>query len=352
MLLAMLSNLMMISFNVYAIGSNAESMGIENPGVSGNDCVKVSYDGARDVDGNRKFIINNICHEPIFIMFCTTFSDAERKKYMISYNNAEECGPKVNENVYYRSRAQNLDADSKFEPIYRFRGDLHVAACKGKYIGDAGSYSYYKETDMKGNINCIASKIAKKTSKTDNALGPKMVIVPGKSYEIGKYEVTQKEWREVMGTNPSSFNKCGDDCPVDSVSWDDAQEFIKSLNTKTGKIYRLPTGEEWLYACYGGNQTEYCGGNNLDSVAWYEDNSSKTTHQVGLKQSNSYGIYDMSGNVNEWVQDGYEGSSKRASYGGSYNDPTVYARAVHPPFMNWSDFRHYEVGFRVARTLP
>lgn len=126
-------------------------------------------------------------------------------------------------------------------------------------------------------------------------------------FYIGKYEVTQKEWETVMGCNPSCFK--GENLPVENVSWNDCQEFIKKLNELTGMNFRLPTEAEWEYAARGGRKSQgykYSGSNNIDDVAWYGDNSSETTHQVGTKQPNELGIYDMSGNVREWCSDLYD----------------------------------------------
>ncbi len=123
---------------------------------------------------------------------------------------------------------------------------------------------------------------------------PVMVRIQGKKYEIGKYVVTQSEWKAVMGSNPSHNNKCGDNCPVEGVSWNDAQEYIQKLNANTGRQYRLPTEDEWEYACYGGSKTTYCGGNDLNVVGWADGNSFwGSTHPVGQKQANGYGLYDM-----------------------------------------------------------
>ncbi len=122
---------------------------------------------------------------------------------------------------------------------------------------------------------------------------------------MGKYEVTQAQWQKVMGNNPSYFKNC-DNCPVENVSWNDNQSFITTLTVRTGKGYRLPTEAEWEYAARsGGKKEKFAGGNALDSVAWYGNNSGSKTHAVGQKNPNGLGIYDMSGNVWEWMQDWY-----------------------------------------------
>ena len=150
-------------------------------------------------------------------------------------------------------------------------------------------------------------------------------------FSIGKYEVTQEEWEVVMGNNPSEFK--GAKNPVERVSWNDVQEFIKRLNKMTGIQFRLPTEAEWEYAARGGNKSKgykYSGGNIFD-VAWAETNS---THTVGTKRPNELGIYDMSGNVSEWCSDwfgkyqsstqtnpvGPSSGTKRVMRGGDYQE--------------------------------
>ena len=126
------------------------------------------------------------------------------------------------------------------------------------------------------------------------------------SYYIGKTEVTQELWQAVMDSNPSKFK--GDRKPVEQVSWNDCQTFISKLNSLTGKNFRLPTEAEWEFAARGGIKSKgykYSGSNTLDDVAWYYGNSGKTTHEVGTKSPNELGLYDMSGNVQEWCNDWY-----------------------------------------------
>ena len=135
--------------------------------------------------------------------------------------------------------------------------------------------------------------------------GPVHTVTIEKAYYLGKYEVTQEQWREVMSSNPSYFE--GDNQPVEKVSWNDIQEFIKKLNEREGtNKYRLPSEAEWEYAARAGTTTRYSFGDDeseLGDYAWYKDNSGSKTHPVGQKLPNPWGLYDMHGNVWEWVQD-------------------------------------------------
>lgn len=141
----------------------------------------------------------------------------------------------------------------------------------------------------------------------------KVINIPG--FYICKYQVTQKQWQEIMGKDPSNFK--GENNPVENVSWNDVQGYIKKINAKTGNFFRLPSEAEWEYAARGGNRSkgfEFAGSNNLDEVGWCKENSNNSTHPVGQKIPNELGIYDMSGNVWEWCQDkwsdGYDGIPK------------------------------------------
>ena len=140
-------------------------------------------------------------------------------------------------------------------------------------------------------------------------------------FYLGKYQVTQQQWEAVMGNNPSNFK--GGSLPVETVSWDDAQIFIQKLNQLSGKKnYRLPTEGEWEYACRAGSTSDYYFGDNesqLGEYAWYDGNSGATTHPVGQKKPNEWGLYDMAGNVWEWTDSWYDSShSYRVMRGGCW----------------------------------
>ena len=183
-----------------------------------------------------------------------------------------------------------------------------------------------------------------------------MVLVPAGNgmagFALGRSEVTQEQWQAVMGNNPSRFKECGADCPVENVSWDDVQQFIGKLNARTGKVYRLPTEQEWENACLAGQKTWYCGGNEVDAVGWHGGNSGDKTHQVQGRQANAYGLHDMSGNVFEWTKSCWEGDcARRIVRGGSWNDDPQYLRAAFRHRFATTD-RFFKIGFRLARSAP
>ena len=183
------------------------------------------------------------------------------------------------------------------------------------------------------------------------------------SFYIGKYTITQGQWKAVMGNNPSYFAK-GDNYPVDNVSWEDAQEFIRQLNKMTGKSYRLPTEAEWEYAARGGKKSHihiYSGSDRANEVSWNESNSDNGTHLVGSKSPNELGIYDMSGNLWEWCNDwfapypastqtnptGPSSGTYRVLRGGSWKVPSSDCRVSYRYDINPND-RYYSLGFRVV----
>jgi formylglycine-generating enzyme required for sulfatase activity len=186
-----------------------------------------------------------------------------------------------------------------------------------------------------------------------------------KSFYISKYEVTQEQWEMVMGTNPSYFKNCTD-CPVENVSWVDANKFVNALNQLTGKHYRLPTEAEWEYAARGGNEQggfTYSGSNVIDDVAWHYNNSRKKTHPVGQKMPNEAGLYDMTGNVSEWCSDWYDETyythapqsdpkgpadgNWHVLRGGSWFAFDIESRNCYRNYPS-ADYRLYTIGFRLA----
>jgi formylglycine-generating enzyme required for sulfatase activity len=203
-----------------------------------------------------------------------------------------------------------------------------------------------------------------------------------KRFHISKYEVTQKEWVEIMGSNPSRFK--GDNLPVEQVSWNDVVEYCNKRSLKEGLTpayrssggeitcdfnatgYRLPTEAEWEYAAKGGGKDlmvfEYSGGNSPGAIAWYTDNSGNSTHPVGTKQPNSLGLYDMSGNVYEWCWDWYgsyssgsqtdprgaSSGSNRVFRGGGWGDTAQYVRSAGRS-LSTPSFRSSNLGFRLVR---
>ncbi len=193
-----------------------------------------------------------------------------------------------------------------------------------------------------------------------------------RSFALGKYEVTQGQWKAVMGENPSHFKECGDSCPVENVSWDEIQQYLQKLNQMTGQQYRLPSEAEWEYAARAGSNTKYSWGdeigkNNANCDGCGSRWDKKSTAPVGSFAANAYGLHDMQGNVWEWVQDvwhdNYQGAPtdgsawqsggdqrSRVLRGGAWNYYPLNLRAAYRDRIS-PDFRNSNVGFRVARTV-
>ena len=217
---------------------------------------------------------------------------------------------------------------------------------------------------------------------------PPVTIIISKPFYISKYEITQQQYKAVMGNNPSEFK--GDDLPVEQVSWYDALNFCNALSQSEGltpcytingtKVtsdfeangYRLPTEAEWEYAAKAGTKTDFYSGKltysgnspidpNLDKIAWYSANSSNTTHPVGQKTPNAFGLYDMSGNVWEWCWDRYaeypsketkdyqgpEIGTYRVYRGGGWRNLAWYCRSTNRD-RNYLDDKNNSLGFRVV----
>ncbi len=207
----------------------------------------------------------------------------------------------------------------------------------------------------------------KRDGKCDENEKPAHKVTMNDFY-ISRTEVTQAQWQAIMGSNPSEFKDCPT-CPVEKVSWDDVQEFLKKLNAlSSGVKYRLPTEAEWEYAARGGAKSKgylYAGSNQIDEVAWHDGNSGGKTHLIGTKKKNELGLFDMSGNVHEWCQDvwhkNYEGAPKngaawmkdgnqgiRVVRGGFWAIGSSYCRVAYRIGYDL-DYRGNNIGFRLAR---
>jgi formylglycine-generating enzyme required for sulfatase activity len=282
----------------------------------------------------------------------------------------------------YSVAVQHLKGISLKAPILQNGSRGGISKYEVPNIGNTWSYETSRESDISKTFSSPSTDMefvlipagkfmmgspSEEQSRYDDE-GPVHEVTIKNSFYIGKYPVTQKQWKKVMGNNPSNFK--GEDRPVKSVSWVDVHEFVKKLNEKEGADkYRLPSEAEWEYACRAGTQTRYSFGDDeskLNKYAWYDKNSGSGTHPVGQKKPNSWNLYDMHGNVWEWVQDGwhdkYEGapsdgsawedgnSSFRVFRGGSWHFDARYCRSAVRNWFDPSD-RDGDVGFRLLRKL-
>jgi len=183
-------------------------------------------------------------------------------------------------------------------------------------------------------------------------------------FRLQKTEVTQLQWEQVMGRNPSRFPACGPTCPVENVTWQEAEAFVQQLNRRApGKGYRLPTEAEWEYAARAGTTGDYGGTGVLSEMGWFDDNSQNRTRAVAQKRPNAWGLYDMHGNVWEWVRDWWDPAAyprmvdtdptgpaageTRTLRGGSWRRGSLYARSAMRDFA--TDFSRGDIGLRLAR---
>jgi formylglycine-generating enzyme required for sulfatase activity len=204
------------------------------------------------------------------------------------------------------------------------------------------------------------------SNERDDDEKPRHRVRISQPFYLGTYEVTQGQWQAVMGDNPSYF-KGEPSLPVESVSWEDVQEFIRRLQAKErGTRYRLPTEAEWEYAARAGTTTAYSFGDDTRQVgdyAWYKLNAGGTTHPVGQKHPNAWGLYDMAGNVSEWIQDWYgdytaaattdpqgpSSGSHRVIRGGNWSFEAGYCRSADRG-ISVPNARLMYLGFRLLRT--
>ncbi len=183
-----------------------------------------------------------------------------------------------------------------------------------------------------------------------------------KGYYLQTTEVTQAQWKSIMGKNPSRFNDCGTNCPVENISWKEVQEFIKKLSYfDNNKKYRLPTEAEWEYACKAGSETDFANSLSINELGWFDRNADKAPHPVAEKMTNAWGFYDMHGNVWEWCASSYNpypskavvdpGDNMKGYYrvhrGGSWDESVYVCRSANRLY-NEPDFKRHDIGFRLV----
>lgn len=302
---------------------------------------------------------------------------------------------------YYKVYGTGDEFSPENVPLYKHLRyqHVHITAFYGKEMPLTTKKKVIYE---KAKKPCIIQKgTAENKQRFTNSLGMEFVYIPGGSFVMGSpedewrrneneyqhkvtltqgfsmqtTEVTQGQWKKVMGDNPSHFLNCGDSCPVENVNWYQVQDFIKKLNEmENTKSYRLPTEAEWEYACRAGGKSAFgsaeieseckeCGySNQLDQVGWYFRNSDQGTHPVGQKKPNAWGLYDMHGNVWEWCQDwhgkypfhsvtdptGPETGLSKIRRGGSWSHYPMFCRSAYRSWVD-PDNRFPEVGFRLVK---
>ena len=279
-----------------------------------------------------------------------------------------------------------------FSPILTAESDYDYLLNKYKTIIEKKREKAEAErlaSEKKAKVERLVAE--RKKIMSDEIVQSIFVKVPGKKYSIMVTEVTQKQYKAVMGKNPSEHK--GDDLPVENVSWFDCVVFCNKLSEKQNlepcysykgstdvskwkflkeeqwswseskwkkfnekdfvcnfkaSGYRLPTLEEWQYAAKGGENYTYAGSNNLDEVGWYEDNSDNKTHPVAQRLPNDYGLYDMSGNVWEWGWDSYNDFGYRYRCGGSCSSYRSCGVGSRSSSCSRADDRDYDIGIRLV----
>lgn len=325
--------------------------------------------------------------------------EIRRDQWWPEVENAIKSGNYKRALVYIRKLdALGVELPAEY-PYYKAKALLETGDAAGAqeqvmlYLSKAGSAGQFYREAL--NLLTATESAAKAgTIIQDCTVCPEMVVIPAGSFQMGsnggssdekpvhtvnvptfalaKTEVTFAQWdacvadRGCNGYYPEDKNWGRGRRPVIYVNWNDAQAYVHWLSRKTGQQYRLPSEAEWEYACRAGGTQEYCGSDSLDSVAWYDGNSGSKTHPVAGKEANAWGLYDMSGNVWEWVQDCYNDSytgaptdgsawtsgncGRRVLRGGSWCDDPTNSRAAGRGW-NGTAGRDYDSGFRPARIV-
>ncbi len=266
----------------------------------------------------------------------------EEEKRLALAKDSFDKAKKIDESSY-------LSKDQKIKAWQSFLNDFKSTGYQTNYAEERiNHWNIYKAEDTptpQPPPTYVSSQTQKEQTETfdlGNGVKLEMVYIRGGSFQMGsnngdsdekpvhtvsladfwmgKYEVTQGQWQAIMGNNPSGFK--GSNLPVERVSWNDCKEFIGKLNSKTGKNFNLPSEAQWEYACRAGSTTRFCFGDSdsgLGDYAWYTSNSGNKTHPVGRKKPNTWGLYDIHGNVWEWCEDWHHDS-----YGGAPADGSAW----------------------------
>ena len=277
---------------------------------------------------------------------------------------------KQRENSELQNKVEDLNDYEECEPI-----ELHIQVAAESMIEDLNTVTGIELIKCDTGSFIMGSSINEPGRNKDEQ---QHKVIISNTFYIGKYEVTQKIYEAVVGNNPSKFKDPNK--PVESVSWDDAVKFCEILNNKysryipSGYKFDLPTEAQWEYACRAGTNTTLNNGKNLttingacpnlNEIAWYDKNANGTTHKVGQKKPNAWGIYDMHGNVWEWCKDlygeypteyvtdpaGAKSGSSRVYRGGSWGNNASFSRSSYR-CSSESDLKRMRLGFRVALVL-
>ncbi len=340
-------------FNIIDVGYGAD--GLYHVVLTG----KVSKGGGDigDSEGNKKFRMAKLLLE----------KDKARSMKMLRVvvNDYGNCSA-ADDALYYLVINENSRRQAE---EYLLRLKAYHPDCP--YIKDADDYvanwneNIINRLDLKF-VTIPAGSFMMGSNSSSNKMRPVHKVNIKKTFQILKMEVSQAQWQALMGNNPSFFK--GNDLPVECVSWNYCQDFIRKLNQiDPGKGYRLPTEAEWEYACRAGTKDIFYIGkstSDLNRVGWYKDNSGSKTHSVGMKIPNAWDLYDMLGNVREWCQDWYHNSYNGAPVDGSpWNYPAGKSRILRggswhgTPDKCRSDsrgcvapsYKDNDIGFRLVR---